>query len=292
MNRKQLETFAAIVRLGSFAAAAASLNATQSTVSARIQELEQSLGVVLFDRTQRRAHLTAKGRELISYAQAAMNLFSEIEQQVGNPEALSGTVRVGVAEMVAISWLADFVSTLHKGFPNLKLEFDVNLTADLLSKLNDGELDIALIPGSRFEGDLEAKSLGKVEFAWMASPALALPKGRLSPRDFQPWRILSLGDHSYHFNTVQLWLRNGGHIQHVDTCNSMSVVASLTMAGLGISLLPPRSYAKELNAKKLRQLATDPKVPMTEFWAVYLRSRANPVITRLASIARDTSNFA
>src|SRR3954466_7370864 len=146
MNRKQLETFAAIVRLGSFAAAAARLNATQSTVSARIQELEQSLGVVLFDRTQRRAHLTAKGRELISYAQAAMNLFSEIEHQVGNPEALSGTVRVGVAEMVAISWLADFVSTLHKGFPNLKLEFDVNLTADLLSKLNDGELDIALIP--------------------------------------------------------------------------------------------------------------------------------------------------
>src|ERR1044072_6490958 len=105
-----------------------------------------------------------------------MNLFSDIEHQVGNPEALSGTVRVGVAEMVAITWLVDFVSTLHKGLPNLNLEFDVNLTADLLTKLNDGELDIALIPGARLEGDIAAKSLGRVAFAWMASPALALPK--------------------------------------------------------------------------------------------------------------------
>jgi hypothetical protein len=59
VNVKQLETFITIVRLGTFAAAAEHLNATQSTVSARIQELEQDLGVVLFNRTQRKAHLTA-----------------------------------------------------------------------------------------------------------------------------------------------------------------------------------------------------------------------------------------
>jgi DNA-binding transcriptional LysR family regulator len=76
MNRKQLETFETIVRLGSFAAAAAKLNATQSTVSARIQELEESLGVQLFDRAQRKANLTTKGRELVSYAQTAIDLFS------------------------------------------------------------------------------------------------------------------------------------------------------------------------------------------------------------------------
>ena len=76
MNRKQLETFETIVRLGSFAAAAAKLNATQSTVSARIQELEKSLCVQLFDRAQRKANLTTKGRELVSYAQTAIDLFS------------------------------------------------------------------------------------------------------------------------------------------------------------------------------------------------------------------------
>ena len=87
MNRKQLETFETIVRLGSFAAAAAKLNATQSTVSARIQELEESLCVQLFDRAQRKANLTTKGRELVSYAQTAIDLFSKIQHRVGNPQA-------------------------------------------------------------------------------------------------------------------------------------------------------------------------------------------------------------
>jgi DNA-binding transcriptional LysR family regulator len=104
MNRKQLETFETIVRLGSFAAAAAKLNATQSTVSARIQELE-ALGVQLFDRAQRKANLTTKGRELVSYAQTAIDLFSKIQHQVGNPQALAGIVRVGVAELVAVTRL-------------------------------------------------------------------------------------------------------------------------------------------------------------------------------------------
>ncbi|PWT91043.1 MAG: hypothetical protein C5B56_04445 [Proteobacteria bacterium] len=104
VNRKQLETFATIVRFGSFAAAAARLNATQSTISARIRELEESLGVQLFDRTQRKAKLTAKGRGLVAYAHSAIELFSEIQRQLGSPQAQTGIVRVGVAELVAVTW--------------------------------------------------------------------------------------------------------------------------------------------------------------------------------------------
>src|SRR5262249_4646048 len=151
-------------------AAAAKLNATQSTISARIQELEESLGVQLFDRAQRKAKLTAKGRGLVSYAQSAIELFSEIQRQLGDPQALTGIVRVGVAELAAVPWLPQFVSTLHRRFPKLTLEFDVALPADLLARLNSGELDIALLPGSRFASNIEAQSLGTVEFAWMTSP--------------------------------------------------------------------------------------------------------------------------
>jgi DNA-binding transcriptional LysR family regulator len=64
---------------------------------------------------------------------------------------------------------------------------------------------------------------------------------------------------SYHSNTVEQWL-GSGQLQQVDTCNSMSILASLTMAGLGISLLPPCCYRAEIKSGKLRQLKTDPKV--------------------------------
>lgn len=111
------------------------------------------------------------------------------------------------------------------------------------------------------------------------------------PEDFRPWRILSLGDQSYHYKTIQEWLRGGTQIQNVDVCNSTSILASMTMAGLGISVLPPSCYRNDLKNHRLRQLNTEPKVPRAKFWAVYLRSRVSPIIARLASIAQDTSSF-
>src|SRR5262249_4807849 len=151
------------------------------------------------------------------------------------------------------------------------------------------ELDMALLPGSHFAGDIEAQSLGAVEFAWMASPSLNIPKRRLSPADFRPWRILSLGDRSYHSNTVERWLAGGGPLQRADTCNSMSVLASLTVAGLGISLLPPRGFRAEVRSGSLRQLKTHPKIPSVEFSVVYLKRRRSPIVHLLAAIAREIS---
>ena len=292
MNFKQLETFATIVRLGSFAAAAGKLNATQSTISARIQELEQDLGVALFDRVQRRAHLTAKGRELLPYAESAVAFSAEVKQRIGNPSALSGVVRVGVAELVAVTWLPAFASTLHARYPNLTLELDVSLTAGLASRLREGDLDLALIPGRSFDGALEVVSLGSVEFAWTAGPLLALPKRALVADDLRKYRVLSLGEQSVHFDTVEHWLGGNAHRRQVDICNSMSVVAALTIAGLGISLLPPACYHREIKAGKLRLLKTNPRVADVEFAAVYFKRRPNSLLPLIAALAQEMSSFA
>jgi DNA-binding transcriptional LysR family regulator len=189
-----------------------------------------------------------------------------------------------------VTWLPHFVSTLHRRLPKLTLEFDVALTADLLAKLNSGDLDVALLPGSHFAGNIEAQSLGTVEFAWMASPSLDIPARLLTPVDFRPWRVLSLGGQSYHSRTVEQWV-GGGQRQQVDTCNSMSILASLTMAGLGISLLPPGCYRGEVKSGRLRRLRTNPKVPKVEFWVVHLKRRNIPVLPLLVATARETSAF-
>src|SRR5690554_1833564 len=105
MTLKQLTTFYWVCRLDSFAAAAEYLFSTQSAVSMRIRELETSLGVELFDRSQRSARLTAKGRDLLSYAERIISLMSEIEAEIGAPESLVGTIGLGATELVAITWL-------------------------------------------------------------------------------------------------------------------------------------------------------------------------------------------
>src|SRR5262249_35910849 len=72
MNLRQLEPFYWVAKLGSFSAAADRLNATQSTVSMRIQDLERDFGHTLFDRGRRGARITAMGRELMRYAEEVL----------------------------------------------------------------------------------------------------------------------------------------------------------------------------------------------------------------------------
>lgn len=292
MNIRQLETFLAIVRLGSFAAAAARLNSTQSTVSARVQELEQDLGVLLFDRSHRRAHLTAKGRELVAYAERAVAIFSEIKHRVGTRDALSGVVRLGVSELIALTWLPALAAVIRERYPKLTLELDVSLTFPLLKALREGDLDIILVPGSSFDPSFRALSLGSVPFAWMASGTSPTRPGVLAPRDLASWRVLSLGSDSFHSSTVESWLTLQGDVgQHVDLCNSMAVIASLTAAGYGISLLPPCCYINEVQAGALQVLDTSPPGPDVECFAVYSSRGPAPLPELIAELAIEASTF-
>src|SRR5258705_4571681 len=80
MNFRQYEALYWIGRLGSFHAAARHLKTSQPAISARIRDLEQSLGVILFERTDRGVQLTLKGRDLLQYAAQLVSLASEIQQ--------------------------------------------------------------------------------------------------------------------------------------------------------------------------------------------------------------------
>lgn len=292
MNIKQLETFLEIARCGSFTAAADRLNATTSTLSARIQELEQDLGVTLFDRSQRRIRLTTKGRELQIYAERAITACAEIRMRVGSGDALSGLVRLGVAELVAVTWLPAFVDLIHRSYPRLTLELQVSLTADLQHLMSNGEIDVALMPGTRFDAHFATRSLGHVRFAWMAGRALDLPERRIEPADFRSVRVLSLGKNSFHHRTVEHWLRErGDEPRAVDLCNSMGAVASLTQAGVGVSLLPIQCYQAEIASGELRVLETCPEGPNVEFFSVYSTDTTTSMPRLVADIAKRVSTF-
>lgn len=292
MNAKQLETFLTITQVGSFAASAVRLNATQSTISARIQDLENELGVALFERTPRRVRLTAKGRELLPYAERVVRAFGEIRSRVGTPDALSGLVRLGVAELVAVSWLPKLASTIHERYPNLRLEFRVSLTAELLDGLRAGELDLAFVPGHVFGAPVASRSLGSVRFVWMTSGSSPAPNGPVTPHELRRWRILSLGEKSYHSETLREWLEAAGSGgAGIDVCNSMSVIASLTAAGLGVSLLPEACYAADIAAGRLRVLKTRPPGPLVEFSAIYPRRHPMFLQELIADLAAEVSTF-
>ena len=198
MNLKQIETFYWAARLGSFTAAAVRLHATQSTVSMRIHELERSLGVQLFDRSLRSAKLTARGRDLLSYAERLIMLTEELRERIAAEDSRVGLVRLGVAEVVSLTWLPAFVKTVHQRHPQVTLELDEALTVDLVDRLRAGKLDIVFAPGNPRELNLVGYALGMVDFRWMANSEFEAPDETMTPRAMAEYPVVSLSASSYH----------------------------------------------------------------------------------------------
>jgi DNA-binding transcriptional LysR family regulator len=292
MTLKQLETFYWVCRLGGFAAAAKHLHSTQSAVSMRIQDLESSLGIPLFDRNQRSARLTAKGQDLIQYAERLMTVASEIRHRIGDPKVLSGTVRLGVTEFVAVTWLPGLVAAINENYPDIALELDVDLTLTQLRKLQNGDLDVAVLPGPIEEPGLTNVPLGSVEFAWMASPKLGVPRQRLTPRDLHAWPLLTLTYDSNLHKLLARWFEAGNAtIRRANACNSIGVLAALTMAGLGVSYLPRKHFARDIDDGRLQVLDIAPRLPDLEYFAIFEKRQIQPLSQTIAQLARQYSTF-
>lgn len=291
MKLKQLETFYWVCQLGGIVAAAERLNATQSTVSARIQELEAVLGLPLLDRSQRSVRPTPKGIELLGYVEQVLSLTSEIEQRLADPEVLTGSIRLGVTELVAVTWLSQLLAAINERYPSVKVELLVDLTNTHVRKLAGGELDLALIPGPA-QG-LGQLSLGFVEFAWMASPKLGIPRKLLSPRDLSRWPMLTLTREAKLHHLVASWFeQNGAAMPRADMCNSIGLLSVLTAAGLGLSFLPFGYFTDDrIRTGELSVVRTSPTFRPFEYSAIFDSRRPQQLVLSIAKLAQTHSTF-
>ena len=292
MKIRDLETFVWVVRLGSFTEAAHKLNLSQPAVSMRIRELENSLGLDLLDRRHKSFQLTPKGREFMDCAIKIITDWNEAQLRLGASSAVSGRVRLGVTETIALTWLPEFVARLNKQYPGIFLELDVGLTHGVWNDLEAGRIDLALLPGPAHGPGLITVPLGTILYTWMASPKLGIPCEARSPKDLQAWPIVTLSRDSNLYDIIEQWFRRGNaEPRRVDACNSLGVVARLTAAGLGISLLPPSIYCEEITDGDLSIVSVSPAIEPLEFFAVYRQRRGAILEPIVAEVAQGISTF-
>lgn len=292
MNLKQLEAFLAISRHGGFIEAAERLNLTQSTVSARIKELEQDLGVLLFDRSRRQIQLTPKGRELLDYAVQAVALQREIKQQIGSAEAISGVFRVGVAELIAVTWLPQFVASVREHYPAVTLQFEVTMNPTMVDGLRSGSLDLALMIRTASAPDLVAQNLGSVPFAWMAGVGFKLPKGKLAIDDLKRLLIIYQSADSFMNQFMSSMLHPEGSSRRSGTsCNSLAARVSLIAAGLGVSLMPLNTLKTAPGKGQLRIVPTNPRQVDISYDAVCTKMYSSEALRMLMQLAVQSSTF-
>jgi DNA-binding transcriptional LysR family regulator len=173
----------------------------------RIRDLEKSLGVSLFDRSERGVRLTAKCNELLQYATQFMALAADIRQRVDAQGALSGRVRFGATNIHALTWLPSLIERVSRSHRGILVEVAVDTSETMQLLLERGSLDMAVIAGPIESAKLKTETVGRVANAFVASPKLTLPVEPMAARDHARWAIISDRPGTHLHNATKEWFR-------------------------------------------------------------------------------------
>ncbi|MEO8559839.1 MAG: LysR family transcriptional regulator, partial [Rhodospirillales bacterium] len=143
---RQLRYLVALAESRHFGRAATACNVSQSTLSAGIQELEQRLGGALVERSKRNVRLTVLGEQA---AERARSLLADAEALVALGQAaaepLSGPLRLGVIPTISPYLLPRLLPALRRKHAKLRLYLTEDLTARIVERLDQGNLDLLLL---------------------------------------------------------------------------------------------------------------------------------------------------
>ncbi len=244
---RQLQHFIALSEHLHFGRAAAAVHVTQSTLSASLKELEETLGAPLVDRTKRSVVLTPLGGDI---AMRARNLLNEAEDLAQAAKAvrepLSGAIRFGVIPTIGPFVLPYALPALRRKYPSLQLFLVEDLTERLVASLRDGSLDIALIALPFETPGLELYPLADDPFVVAAPKDHPLMRQeRVSPDAVQAARLLLLRD-GHCLRDHALSACGVRAPRHDDTFEATSLMTLVQMVDndLGVTLLPRMAVSR------------------------------------------------
>ncbi len=145
MNIDQVKTVLELNRTRHFKKTAQTLFVTQSTISARLQSLEEELGCQLFDRTSRTIEITPAGEKFIGHAKSMLALWRRAKQEVHSEADESFRIAVGGLFVTWDIFILEWLECLQQDFPKISLTAESHDHSYLLRQLLDGALDLIFI---------------------------------------------------------------------------------------------------------------------------------------------------
>jgi len=284
---RQLRIFDAVARHLSFSRAAKELHLTQPAVSMQIKQIEQTAGQPLFEHLGKKIFLTEAGRALLGHARAVLRELEEAQQSLAALQGVNqGTLDItliSTAKYFAPRFLAQFCDL----YPGVKLKLAVNNRAQLLQRLLDNEIELAIM-GHPPQG------LGIVAepFAHNPHAIIACPNHPLAGKRRIPFRALS----SENFlvrepgsGTRMLMERvfrdHGMSVNAAMEISSDETIKQAAMVGMGIGFLSLHTVELELQTGRLVMLDVVEMPIMRKWYIVHGKDK------RLSPVARAFREF-
>jgi DNA-binding transcriptional LysR family regulator len=237
-----LVLFAKVVEANSFSEAARRMKVPLSTVSRRIAELENQLGLRLLERSTRSLRLTHAGSSLLHHAQRTAELSDAVDGIASNHAArISGLLRLTAPPSISDSLIAPIICAFQQEHPDVR--FQVMITERLVDQI-DEEIDLAFRVGPMKDSTLVARRILTYRHQLVASPAyLAKHKAPARPQDLLKHRLLAFS--RWKPENRWLFVRTGSGERETLTfqpylsMNDYDGLAYALLDGVGIGDLPP-----------------------------------------------------
>lgn len=273
---RQLQYFISVAEEGTVSAAAQALSISQSAVTDAIKELENDLGVTLFERHRRGLAITHRGHQFYRHATRILASVSDARRSFGEAVApAGGTLQLGVTSLVAGYVLSDLLARYRRANPN------VNVTAiedngDYLEHLLiGGELDVAVMVIS----NLRDRVALQAEIFETSPYRLWLPLGHrlagadiISVSDIVPEPLIMLTVDETEENTGKLLAAFSARPNVAFRTRSVEAVRSLVATGAGIALLPDLVYRPwSLEGDRIESRDVSGALPVVQVGMVWRR---------------------
>ncbi len=234
---RELKTFVAVAREGTFAAAGQRIGLTQAAVSAQMKRLEDELGFTLFDRTGRAARLNRRGQQTLAQAQELIQLYGQLgsRQRAKGPAVF---VALGAIASVQQALLPEAIAKFHRQLPGSRTRIVPGLSTALLNGVDAGEIDAAVIirPPFALHSDLRWTALAREPFRLLVPRAM---KGEDWATLLASAPFIRYDRNSFGGRQVDRFLRAMRlGVREVCEVDELEAIVRLVASGLGVALLP------------------------------------------------------
>ena len=258
MEFREISTFLQVAQYQSFSKAARHLGYSQAAVTIQIKQLEQELGVHLFDRIGKQISLTHQGQVFYQYAVSIRNELEQAKNAVSDPSTLSGKLCLGTIESICASIFPDLLAEYHRLHPEVTISIVTDSPGVLLDRMNENTIDIVYLLGRRMYDNRWCKTLEEPEEnIFVASPdhELALVKRELELDEVLRFPFfLTEKDASYRHMLEQYLASINRSVKPFLEIGSTEFIIHMLLKNTGISFLPKFTVQRELQQKQLTAL--------------------------------------
>lgn len=288
---RSLETFVWVAQLKSFRGAATKLNTTQPSISQRIAQLEDQLGVRLIERGRRSFSLTEAGRSVLVQAERLLRLRVELLASVTDRSQLSGTLRLGVAETIVHTWLPRFVEMMSARYERITLEIEVDISPHLRERLLAQQIDLAFLLGPVSAPSILSRPLRSEPIRFFASPKLGFTPGQNPLAQIATFPIITFARNTQPYMRLRELLADP-HLPPTRVHASAALATAVRMAldGLGVALIPASIVTDDVAGGRLIEVGCAQTIPDLQFVAGWLAAPDTRLIELALEIAQAASN--